>query len=1382
MYSPLLHPGTPLAELRPQPGLEGPASLPPIGLPPSSLQREIGAFLRVANFLQDSRPRVSYLCRLYAMQRATEVDPYSVGQEVLAFRFSLWSRLQVEGPATAHLVTGGRTDRELLHEAFKATAGPLLERVKGTGNVKGLADPLEACSVLFQMLSGPLPGEPVDSGTPPGAPVSVPADLLMLGRDLLDLVEMSGVTFNIVPLHQLSRPSSHQKLDEGIILPEVRAAYLELFRQTKNLPRPPAEFLPGGKDVDVFDWAASIFGFQPGNVDNQRENVLMMLANAHAALPDARSGGPDELDPRVVKEVSEKTLSNYRSWLRYLGKKEAYQGFGAGDDGQKQLLLCVLYWLIWGEAANVRFLPECLCYIFHHMAGEMAQRASREWQGGAQWRPRWLTDVRGGTFLSQVIQPVYDILAAEAHNAHDTSSRPPINGNRPHTAWRNYDDMNEFFWTRDCFKLKWPWRTDANYFVPLLRHKPTQQEMQAAVEAGQGQKVYKKAAWGQHGYKTALEKRSWLMLIRAFDRFVALLVVSFQGLVIVALSRSNRVPAQPFDRDGDEVISEAEHQEWLATSERRDYIWEPHMARTLGTCVITYAVLSGLQALIDIYANLEIIPRFIQTWRGWLRLFNLLLHAAWHAGWSFVLIWFYIDMMHKTHLSQGGVYHHDTLVADAIFGGLCALYVVPPVALALLRSFHCFVVMMDWMASHLPFSILFAFGRSREYVARTMGEPFGVVLLYSIFWVILLACKLTTSYYLQIQPLTWPTRQVWGFCALSYSWIETRSDCINLAFVLSMWLPTGLVFILDTFIWYTVLSTMVGAAIGLKWRMGEIHNFSDLRDRFEALPRTFCNSLLPKKTPLINRMRPSNELLSNSKAVDSKHRVDPLLCSRVFAQLWNEFIDSMREEDLLSNKEAFALCFPLSSVGKLSTVQWPIFLLAGQFHRGIDLAAKHSDRAWGHRHIGDGQPSYMKAAMLEVFECTFNILEAIILPGTSEILYIKAIRDAVVSSSTKWYNMSGNFQLYNLPKLQAKLLSFLSTLIKAPIIKPEDLADLNDSTGSLSSTTPQSAFRNALVRSTMELFETVLRHVLTSDLRSHLQEEGRLPIALSNGGGDASGRHEMLFAGTSPCPVVNWPPLAPVTCELIISEATRLHAIITSRSQKESEPRNPDAKRRLMFFTNSLFMDMPETVPAARMLPLSVLTPYYNEIVIYSKSELHKENEDGVSTIYYLQTVFPDDWANFLERMGKSEEELWALDDAFEIRLWASYRGQTLARTVRGMMYHQRAIQIAAFLDAQLTDSELAAGAGNVRRRQSVGPASAPPAGVLLATPAGTRAFPAAGPTPVGPAPAVSLGVSPARAEIGPAVLGGGWRARTWDGAVGTSGRWKGARGRWRQR
>ncbi|KAI8031400.1 Callose synthase 7 [Camellia lanceoleosa] len=36
------------------------------------------------------------------------------------------------------------------------------------------------------------------------------------------------------------------------------------------------------------------------------------------------------------------------------------------------------------------------------------------------------------------------------------------------------------------------------------------------------------------------------------------------------------------------------------------------------------------------------------------------------------------------------------------------------------------------------------------------------------------------------------------------------------------------------------------------------------------------------------------------------------------------------------------------------------------------------------------------------------------------------------------------------------------------------------------------------------------------------------------------------------------------------------------------------------------------------------LTPYYNEDVLYSEEELKKENEDGITTLFYLQKIYPN--------------------------------------------------------------------------------------------------------------------------------------------------------------
>jgi callose synthase len=41
-------------------------------------------------------------------------------------------------------------------------------------------------------------------------------------------------------------------------------------------------------------------------------------------------------------------------------------------------------------------------------------------------------------FLDRVIIPIYNVLKAEA----DSNK----GGSAPHSSWRNYDDMNEYFW------------------------------------------------------------------------------------------------------------------------------------------------------------------------------------------------------------------------------------------------------------------------------------------------------------------------------------------------------------------------------------------------------------------------------------------------------------------------------------------------------------------------------------------------------------------------------------------------------------------------------------------------------------------------------------------------------------------------------------------------------------------------------------------------------------------------------------------------------------------------------------------------------------------------------------------------------------------------
>ncbi|GJM90728.1 hypothetical protein PR202_ga07036 [Eleusine coracana subsp. coracana] len=161
---------------------------------------------------------------------------------------------------------------------------------------------------------------------------------------------------------------------------------------------------------------------------------------------------------------------------------------------------------------------------------------------------------------------------------------------------------------------------------------------------------------------------------------------------------------------------------------------------------------------------------------------------------------------------------------------------------------------------------------------------------------------------------------------------------------------------------------------------------------------------------------------------------------------------------------------------------------------------------------------------------------------------------------------------------------------------------------------------------------------------------------------------------------------------ILCIQVKRLYFLLNTKEKVVEIPSNLEARRRISFFATSLFMDMPAAPKVRNMLSFSIITPYFLEEVKFSDEELHSDqdeasilelhsNQDEASILSYMQKIYPDEWKNFLERLGpKLTNE--------DIRYWASFRGQTLSRTVRGMMYYRRALRLQAFLD-RTNDQEL---------------------------------------------------------------------------------------------
>ena len=64
------------------------------------------------------------------------------------------------------------------------------------------------------------------------------------------------------------------------------------------------------------------------------------------------------------------------------------------------------------------------------------------------------------------------------------------------------------------------------------------------------------------------------------------------------------------------------------------------------------------------------------------------------------------------------------------------------------------------------------------------------------------------------------------------------------------------------------------------------------------------------------------------------------------------------------------------------------------------------------------------------------------------------------------------------------------------------------------------------------------------------------------------------------------------------------------------------------------------------------------------------------------QALYKHDWRNFMERKGiTSEQQAMSKKHIEATRLWASFRAQTLARTVEGIMYYEAALRLLARLE-----------------------------------------------------------------------------------------------------
>ncbi|KAF8090598.1 hypothetical protein N665_0472s0027 [Sinapis alba] len=907
------------------------------------------------------------------------------------------------------------------------------------------------------------------------------------------------------------------------------------------------------------------------NVSNQREHLILLLANVHMRQPtrEDNQGELQLLDDRALDVLMDKFLGNYKKWCSYVGLESSLTltKHNQQELAQQKKLICIgLYLLIWGEAANLRFMPECLCYIYHHMASELFKMMERDtepiklaYEGGEE------------AFLKKVVTPIYKTIAEEAKRS----------GEGKHSKWRNYDDLNEYFWSNQCIdQLGWPMKTNAGFFCK------TAQELEL-------QKSEKKLDMGDGcmGKINFVEIRSFWHLFRSFDRMWSFYIMSLQAMIIIA---------------------------WSETGESRGAVFHKVLR-----IFITAAQLNLFQVILDIALSWSAIHGMSEDVK-----LKYILKAVAATLWVILMPLAY-EYSHTTHLLfilAILIYLFPSMVSEMLF-------VVPSIRCYLETSDFKILKCITWWS------------QTRLYIGRSMHESAWSFSKYTMFWIVLLVLKLTFSYYAeQIMPLIGPTKEIMCVHMPGYDLPELFPNVKNnKGVVIALWSPVILVYFMDTQIWYAIVSTMVGGLYGAFQHIGEIQTLGMLRSRFQSLPGAFVACLIPDK-----KMKESGFKLAFSRKF---HQVPAINGKEAhqFSQMWNTIISSFREEDLICDREKELMLMPCWTDPDLKFFCWPIFLLASKIPIAVDIAKSRNGEL---KHILD-KDNYMSCAVRECYASIKHLINTLFVGESDEKLIIFDIIDDYINKGT----LLTNLNLSALPDLHGHFVKLTEYVLE----------NKNENDGQIV---------NILVK----MLEVVRKDIMKKDSAPEFKVHSK-QIHL----------RQLKFSVNSETEAWN-------------ERIKRLHNLLTFKESAMDVPSNLEARRRLTFFSNSLFMEMPSAPKIENMLSFSVLTPYYSEDVLFSTVDLEKET-DGISILFYLQKIFPDEWRNFLERVKCVREKGVEAKDDFEkeLRLWASYRGQTLTKTVRGIMYNRKALELQAFFDMATDKEELRKGYKSAEASNSTG-------------------------------------------------------------------------------
>jgi hypothetical protein len=719
--------------------------------------------------------------------------------------------------------------------------------------------------------------------------------------------------------------------------------------------------------------------------------------------------------------------------------------------------------------------------------------------------------------------------------------------------------------------------------------------------------------------------------------------------------------------------------------------------------------------------------------------------------------------------------------------------------------------------------------RYARKIKGQMGSAFGTSVVYSLIWVALLFFKVYFSYYYEIRLQMQNMGTTWVAIATPFArkefdsmgnyWDKLLLDSVRSTeggvhvaevVIVLTWIPTLVVFIMDSQIFFAFVQMIVGMVHGIWLKVGHVNTWADFQQKLvEKLFPKFANKLdagqfitgtsggpdprasaphlsgrNPSKkwsggAPLLSDTNPRNEHSSAQPTSNSARETEETAWEfrmsrsfKRFVECWNMFIDKLRYDDYLSDCEASLYqCISITLDGNDDEPPLlpPMLTLdgIGKLLDEVDQLEDKQTRFWfARKNYSDAKSDKKKKRTKEHWK---NLTANFIRPFNTKEPQTAEIREAVSGASvltlhllrrlsTKCAHQEAVRKIESwLKSLSSKNLNCDSPILKKMLKDPARGSAKADRTQLLNAI---AAFAESLVslcipedgksKQCSMLFTAEESFQRTNDQPkmnantvAAVQKRTNALLALLQEICEGDGGHLRKSTDDDPSAFKTlleldelkecsepeaarrkaWEDQKHTSEDEKKKEETRRGDILLERcgehfenlsrdtslrsaamylvhlcktSRADAEPVSGEARRRILTFASSLHMEMPKPKTVDAMKSMTAFTPYYNETALYTRDDIMEEKDGQASILTYLQTVHPDQWSNLTERLGITNEVKdagntvpeWVWEDegmATEVRLWASLRGQTLARTVHGVMQNEEALRLFARQEEHLS-------------------------------------------------------------------------------------------------